>query len=241
MRYQQWGVRAGLLEQIKCVTMTGFYFDAGYRWTDFNWNNSPFLNHHGFRELGVGLLGFSWALDCWRWLGYASWWQQMWKLNLGKYGQFESFLWGRYQYRSCIGLHIGVVVEAGRRKGFVRPIIGADWTINERWSLNGVYPCDIGVAYQPWESLKLEVKGHPIRTHLRFRNDDPLPEGLIEYRSWGVEGRASYEPWRGTTIEAFAGQMIWGSVRISNMNNQSQSYRDLDRVLFWGLQLCSHF
>jgi hypothetical protein len=233
-QFTQWDAELSYLKQVnRC---SGVLAGVGYRWTRMNWNNSSFIRHQRFEEIGAFIRGFSYALPCWCWKFGAGWWQQTYKLsNMGRYGMAELFAWGRYDYiPGRMGLHIGILSQPGKRKGFTRPIIGLDYKFRNGFLLDCIYPIDITLLYPVQRWLKMGLAARFNRARDRMRPDDIVPEGIIEYRDWGAELRAVVEPIKGICAEAYAGSTIWSFVRVTSQMNDRVVYRNLDSVFYYG-------
>ncbi len=235
-RYTQWDVEASYCKQVNALS--GVVAGLGYRWTRMGWSNSEFLRHPRFEEVGAFLRGFTHCLDCWMWKFGIGWWQQTYKLNMGRYGMAELFAWGRYDYiPGRLGLHIGFISLPGKRKGFTRPIIGLDYKFRNGFELDAVYPIDITLLYPVTYWFKTGIAARFNRSRERMRPDDIIPEGIIEYRNWGAEWRAVIEPICGIKAEAYIGSTIWTFVRVTTQHNKTVVYRNLDPVIYTGAHI----
>ncbi|MBS0622591.1 MAG: hypothetical protein JSR80_06500 [Verrucomicrobia bacterium] len=233
--FQQAEVRLGYLAPTGCLT--GLAPTIGFRETDIDWKKNPYMHSRHFQELYLGAYAFTRCIDCWYWQVGLGWWQQLYRLQLGHYGMMEGLLWGRYQWWRNVGVHVGTYVEAGRRQGFVRPIIGIDWKINDRWHAYAVYPVDTKIVYQVNPAFCLALAGRPNRTRLRLEDTDPDPEGLLEYRMWGVEGRATYQPSVLFKIDTFVGSTIWSFIKVNNRWNKRIVYTNLKDTWYAGAHI----
>ncbi len=231
-RFSQWDMLVGFVNEVNCLT--GFAFQGAYRWTHFHWDSSPFLRHKRFNEAGVFVRGFTHALPGWHWRYGIGWWQQLAVLNMGRYGLFDGLLWGRYDLCPNLGVHIGVVTQPGKRKGFTRPIAGVDFRFRRRIKVNLIYPIDMSVLYE-YNDFCFGVAGRPQRSRMRMRANDPVSQGLIEYRSWGVELKGVYEPNGGVNIEAYVGSTVWTFVRVQTTLARPIAYRNLESTLYYGV------
>jgi hypothetical protein len=214
----------------------GIAVQAGYRWTTFNWENNPFFHRTHFQEVNIGLWGFTRCIPCWLWKGGFWIWDQLEMWAPGRFASYDSFAWGRYDYRPGLGLHIGYLALIGKRTAFVRPIIGFDWQISNRLKLVAVYPIDMALNYQLTPELSFAPAFRFFRTRMRLQRSEPDPYGTFEYRAWGAEFRMDYNAKEAVKVQFFVGSMISAWVKVNGAGGNRLAYREPRSTAYAGIQ-----
>lgn len=201
----------------------GFAFTLGYSRYNLDWHQNPFFHEKNFNVISTGIGFFSHRLDRWDWKGLVKMNFDPCHLNFQDYVNWDLMVWGRYDLGCNWGFHTGFYALTGMKIDRVYPIIGFDWTINERWKLNAIFPMNFSVIYTydcHW-SFALASRIWDVRR--RAGQDEPLPKALWEYRNVGVELAANYKM-SGWNFNAHVGYATGGRLKISD-RHRSHSHR----------------
>ncbi len=215
--------------------------DFGYNWTTFDMTSNPFFNETSFPELNLSLSGFTRRIPRWLWTGMVGLWWQTTQANLGRYADYHGILAGRYDWCHNLGFHMGVLWIAGKRKGFVRPIIGFDTMLRRHIKLSLVYPTDMALTYCFTKDTSLAFAARFLRNRQRARPDEPVPEAIWEYRSYGFELKLDHHATTRLGIEAYVGCLPAGWVKIFNEVADLLVYRELNVTYYAGAKLFFNF
>ncbi|MGE3953923.1 MAG: hypothetical protein AB7F31_01815 [Parachlamydiales bacterium] len=213
----------------------------GYDWSTFDLTDNPYFHDTGFPELNLSLSGYTRRIPRWLWTGMVGLWWQTTQANLGRYGDYHGILAGRYDWCPNLGFHMGILWIAGKRKGFVRPVIGIDTMIRRKVKLSLVYPTDMAVTYCFTKDTSLAFAAHFLRNRQRAAPNEPVPEAIWEYRSWGFELRLDHHATTRFGVEAYVGCLPAGWVKIYTQLADLLTYRELNVTFYAGAKAFFNF
>lgn len=207
-----------------------------YTYTAIRWNENPWFNQDHFNTLTIGLGGFTKRL--YRWL-----WQSQIAINidadawdLNDYATYDFLLWGRYEYCTHIGVHIGLIAQTGMQMDRVFPILGADWQMSRRWKLNLVFPVNVSLEYLLNREWSVALAGRSFNTRQRINRHDSSPEALVRYENVGAEFAINYKA-PAMTINVHAGSTLGGTFRVANRHNHHSHRYHLDPSGYAGAEV----
>lgn len=217
----------------------GIYVSLDYEVTRLKWTNNPFFTQTKYHTATVGLAAFTSRACHWDWQAYiganidtdhTSW----------SYTTYDLLLWGRYEYCEGFGLNGGFVAETGMRADRVVPLLGIDWTINDRWQLNAIFPVNMSINYKidcNWTAagvIRIFTSRHRVGEHAA------IPEGIWIYRNSGVEGAINYD--LGTFhVNFHAGCTLGGRVKVTDREYHHSQRYDLRAAPYVGGEVSYRF
>lgn len=199
------------------VYTEGINVALGFSATHLRWVGSPWFDQTHFNLLSPSLIGFSQRLTDW-------FWRTQLTVNFdtsewsGPYTSYDLLLWGRYSYCKNLGLHFGFLGETGLHMDRVYPIMGIDWQISRRWSLNLVYPVNVSIVYAISPSLSVAFAGRNFNSRFRAHRDQCFAKSLVRYTNVGLEFSLSYKT-QTTTANLYGGATFAGKYRVANQKN----------------------
>lgn len=168
------------------------YFEADLSQTLIRWKENPYFSQEDFNCLSLSLGGFTERATGWKL------WAEI-DVNIdtdhackSDYYTYDGFLWGRYNYSETLGIHVGFLGETGMKIDRVYPILGVDWQAMENLKLNLVFPLNISAVYMIDDCLAVAVAARFFQSRFRVGEDEPVPRGLVCYRSVGIEFAVSH-------------------------------------------------
>lgn len=195
-------------------------FGLGYSYTHLNWDREGKFDQATFNNLVLSLGSYTTRIPDWLWQGGMSAEIDTRQWSFSNYTLYYFLLWGRYEYRENIGLHIGTIFRTGLRQNKILPIIGFDWTFCQKWKLSIIYPLDISLNYSINDCWSLSVAGRIWNSRHRLDKHDDCPKSIMEYRNRGIEGAVNYHYTKSLTANLHVGCTRGGDVKWTNSNNR---------------------
>lgn len=214
---------------------------VSYRYLNLKWKENPYFSQEKFEQVSFILRFFSNRFCDWIWLGQAQMNVDADHWNFNQYTDYDITVWGKYDYNSCVNLHIGTIIQTGMKMDRVYPIIGFDWDISKRWTLNAVFPVNISLAYEINKAWTSAVAMRFFDFRQRVNKDEELSMGLFSYRNSGFELVILYE--KDPLIEAnlHIGNTLGGMLRISDQDNRDPHHFKLDPSWYAGGEIIISF
>lgn len=215
---------------------------ASYTYANIGWKQNPFFKQQDFNVFTFALRLYSNRYCKWIWKGELGVNMDINHFNWSDYVNYDLTMWGRYDYKENIGLNIGLIVQTGMKIDRVYPIIGFDWEISKKWSLNMIFPVNISLQYQYTCDWKIAAAMRFFDVRYRVGKDENLSRGLVCYRNSGVELAAIFDS-ETSNLEAnvHVGSTLGGLLRISNSQNRDVTHFYTDPSLYVGGQLVWSF
>lgn len=215
LQYNDEEVNARLIYFYNPDYKEGAYLTLGYNHTHLKWNENPYFEKHDFRVASLTLGAFTHRICNWLWLGALD-------INVDtdhvdfEYTNYDALLWGRYAYRSDLGVNIGLIVETGMKIDHLYPIFGIDWDISEKWKLNLIYPVNVSILYQFSKNWSISLAARAFKTRNRVGSHEPLPKGIIMYQNTGAEINLEYDEEEKLSANIYGGYTFGGTLKIAN-------------------------
>ncbi len=144
---------------------------AGYSFLKFDWPKNPRFREDDYHFATSSLGWISTSMKNWRWIVSAAVSVDAQTFDFGKSGVYYGVMWGRYQWRPKIGLHVGWYGYTGVKNGYILPILGFDWHPSPAWQINAIFPVDASIRYyfaEHWSIyLQASAFGRPYRFPIR--------------------------------------------------------------------------
>lgn len=207
----------------------------GYTTSWIHWEQNPWFSQEYFHTVSVALGGFSERLDRWTWRGQLQVNYDTGSHFSAEYFNYDLLLWGRYTVRENMGLHIGIFAETGMRTDRVLPVLGIDWRINPKWSLNLVFPLNVSIKYLINSRWSLALAGRVFDSRHRVRDDQSFPKAVVRYTNTAGELMLKYE--MGTFVfNVHGGSTFGGQYRIATPHNHQPHHYKLKPSLYGGIE-----
>lgn len=202
----------------------GLVLILGYTNTEIDWGENPFFDQTCFNTARVGIGGFSNRICDWMWQGSVILNADTDHFDLERYLTWDLLLWGRYQYNSCIGLHLGFYAETGMMVDHVYPVIGFDWAASECWKVNAIFPMDISAIYtinQNWSAV-----GAVRFFHARHRvgKDEELERAIVTYKNSGTELALLYDCADWASANVHVGYANGGRLKVADRDYSNREH-----------------
>lgn len=214
---------------------------VGYSHQKIDWNQNIYFNQTLFDTTSVAFRFYTNRLDDWVWQAQVSINADLQHFDWGRYINYDLLLWGRYSYTESFGVHAGFFMETGMRFDRIYPVIGFDWTINDTWKINAVFPMDVGIVYTYDCNWKAALAMRFFDVRHRVGPDEPLPRALVSYRNNGIELAAMYDYDHFIEANVHAGWTIGGKLRISDKQNHHPKHYRLDPAGYFGGEIVVKF
>lgn len=219
IRYAQGNITGSVIPYYDEAHKEGMLIGLGYTNVHMVWNHNPYFDQHTFQTVNVTLGGFSKRVCDWDWKGIAVANINTAYLNCD-YVNYDLTLWGRYSYTETIGLHCGFIAKTGMKMDRVYPIIGIDWTINQNWTLDLVFPIDMTLSYHLTKDWSLAVATRFFDYRNRVNKNETLSMAVFRYQSTAAEFAVEYDNDDNITGSLHGGMILGGHVRVATRQNQ---------------------
>lgn len=211
-----------------------------YTYTQIKWDENPWFNQDHFNTVSLVFSGFSNRLCRWMWKSQVAINMDANQWDLEDYSTYDILLWGRYEYRKDIGVHIGFLAQTGMQMDRVYPILGADWQVSKRWKLNLVYPVNISLDYLVTDNWSFALAGRAFNSRHRVSPRESHPRYVVRYENTGAEFAVKYSQSQ-LTANVHAGTTLGGRYRIADKNNNHPHTYKLDPSLYVGAEVNMRF
>ncbi|MBA3238515.1 MAG: hypothetical protein H0T62_09255 [Parachlamydiaceae bacterium] len=227
-----------------------FYYDPhcdeglggaiGYGTTYFHWKENPYFRVKNINELSVTVSAFSQRITGWLWQSHVTAnWQTKYH-DISEYTNYDIVLWGRYELKKCFHMHIGFFAQTGMKIDHILPIFGFDYTINEKWQINAIFPLNVSIVYAINDCWSASLAGRLFNIRYRVGKHENESKGLMQYRNKGAEFALNYNKDR-YSANIHAGMTFGGQFKISNRNNKHKHHFDIGSAAYAGGELAVKF
>lgn len=235
-------VELGSIIQYTPCYKEGVAITLGYEGTYFRWENQPEFNQQDYNNMTLTLYAFTARAEDWTWRTMIKARESIDNNNLEFFLTWDMFLWGHYIYKNpylCIplGLHFGVYAETGMKADRVYPILGVDFDLGERVSVNLVFPMDMSIVYQKSELLELACAVRFFVRRHRVGLQEPVPYAMWEWRGWGAEVGFNYFGWLKSRLNMHAGYQFGSEIRVSNRHRENPKHFHPNPSLYAGAEI----
>ena len=239
LKYTQYDT--GITYTQPCSEVWGLIFGAGWIGTEVAWAQNPDFNEDYFNYINGQIGGFTKALPDWTWTATFGLFFDTEKFSLADYTLYQLSVWGKYEWFECLEFDVGFIFEAGLDKQKVWPILGFVWNPSEVWHINAVFPILMNIERDFWEYWKAGFGFQFLRNRHRVGSNEPNPQCIFEYHTWGYEGNLSFSPAKNIYIIGFGGATFPGDLKITNRNNKHGQHFKFDSSPFWGINAVLSF
>jgi len=221
----------------------GFALGLGYSRSHIDWTNNPFFTQKTFSKFLVDFQTFTKRMECWDWrLGLLAAFDTG-RIDFYEHTMYDFLVWGRYAWQNSwcipeIGLNIGFIGRTGIDKDWVIPILGFDIGQEKFWKIHFIYPVDMIAAYYLTDEWSIDIAARIWNTRYRVGKNEPLPEGIFEYRNSGVELGLNYECSPLLSANIHIGSTLGGGdIKVSDKNDHTVRHNKFRSSIYAGSSL----
>ncbi len=154
-----------------------------------------------------------------------------------EYGLFSWLFWGAYELNSEWHYHVGVLGYAGLEGDTIYPLIGFDYTPNEKWFFQAIFPMLYSVEYKLSSKWTLAIKGRPLKERLRAGSKEPQPRSVFNYSTMSAELNAKYNYRNSFSLELYCGCNFGGKFYIKNEHGHNAIYVPIGAAPYVGFSI----
>ncbi|MDR3624454.1 MAG: hypothetical protein P4L16_04870 [Chlamydiales bacterium] len=228
---------------VKLSENSAAFVNVGAGFDRIKWDQNPYFVKEYFPCVNVGISGYTTSVRNWIWMAGIN---CQYDTNAGivhrftRASRYGALLWGRYTYDKCLGLHLGVLIFTGIRKTNAYPIIGFDYTLSSKWKINGIFPLNMAVIYSFTDVWSLSFAGRPFIARHRLSSNQPIQNGIFEYRNYGAELSLNFDKC-GLFWQLYAGYSFGGTLKTEDSNGNEIAYTRYDGAPYVGANILWRF
>lgn len=215
---------------------------VSYMWTRLDWRLNPFFTQRDVDTASINLGAFTQRLPGWTWRAQVSAnFDNLEHWNFSDYMNYDLLLWGRYEYCKNIGVHIGFIQFTGMKIDRFYPIFGIDWTYDDNWKLNLVFPTDLALVYTINPCWNVAIAARFFNQRHRMREHQFFPEALWFYTTSGTEFAINYSPTCRIKANIHGGYNFGGHLKVANRHYHDGHRMRLDGAPYGGAEVDINF
>lgn len=215
----------------------GIYAGVGVADYYLNWQENPYFHRKNLPTVNFVLGGFTTYFRSWFWQGGLSINVDEKNADLSEYTMYTLLAWGRYAYCKNLGLHIGALAWTGIEQTWVLPVLGLDYKLSKKWSINAIFPINLSLVYNMTENWALQLNGKLIYNRHRASSFEPLPKAIWQYRNVGCELALEYKYDKFFAANIHGGVMFAGRLQISDQQDDHRHTYRMDPAGYIGYGL----
>lgn len=220
----------------------GLSIRLGYEYTRLDWDKNPFFKRKNYDTAVLTTVFFTERLCDWRWIATLGINFDADKWVFRDYTTYDMLLWGRYNYSSCSHLHLGLYAETGMKLDRVYPVIGFDWCINDRWTLNAVFPLNMSLVYSINDRWSVALAGRIFSDrHRAGKEGYPTKKPVWRYSNAGVELALARNVCNWLVANVHAGYTFGGHLKVANIHTHHSHYLRFKSSGYAGADLTINF
>ncbi len=239
MHYAQYDTGISYTQPLSCVW--GLIFGAGWIGNTVNWQENPYFDETDFNYINGQIGAFTKAYPDWTWTATLGFFFDTEKFSLADYTLYQLAVWGKYDWFDCLEFDVGFIFEAGLDKQKVWPILGFVWNPSDLWHINCVYPILINIKRDFLKYWSVGAGLQFLRNRHRVGENEPNPQCIFEYRTWGYEGILSFSPLKNLYIVGYGGSTFRGDFKITNRSNKHGEHFKFDAAPYAGIDAVLSF
>ncbi|MFZ0566199.1 MAG: hypothetical protein WAM28_08455 [Chlamydiales bacterium] len=222
LRYRQWD--AAYAYTLPLSPICGLIFGAGWVGTEVAMKNNPEFHETLFNYVNLSLGAFTNSFPDWTWTATFAMLFDTEVFSLMDYTLYQGVLWGRYHPRPEWELDFGFITEIGLSHTKIWPILGFIHRFSPELRLNAVFPVNISLEYDFFSCWTFAGSLRFLRDRHRVNQDEPNPQAIFEYRTWGGELDLTFSPFATFWIKGFAGSTLGGDLKVANRNYEHATH-----------------
>ena len=209
-----------------------------YNTFEMNWDRNPRFNETRFQYMQFALTFLTNGLESWRWILRGEYNIDIKHFSHPRtYGLFSLLVWGTHELNEKWHYHIGTFGYTGFEGQEVYPIIGLDYSPNNKWLFQLIFPISYSIDYNFNERWRLSFKGRPLKERFRVGKLEPDPRSIFNYSTIGTELNLHYEKFMQLEFEVFAGYNFGGVFYLKDQMGHQSQYNDVHGAPYVGASL----
>ena len=202
----------------------GLIFGSGWVGTVVDWTSNPFFDETDFNYINLSTGIYTDWLDPITLILSAGVFLDTAHFSFIDYTLFQPLAQAKYHITQSLEADLGVICEIGLDRNEYWPIAGFNYIPPEtNWRIHAVYPINIDLEIDVNECLTAAGALRFLRNRHRVGDDNPLPQAVFQYKSWGAEFNLNFHPYSWVTIMGAVGTTLSGRLRIANRTNSEAS------------------
>lgn len=219
-------------------------FEFGYGYMKLDFDKNPSFKQKHFHDAIFSAGYITTAIENWRWVFNLGFHANLDHFNMGNNAFYTGMIWGRLAYSLPLGIHIGVVGQAGVKSTYLFPILGFDWYFHKQWKINAIFPLDFSLHYyfaKNWSSaLSYRSFGGWYRSFHRVGSHETDPNSMFSVHANGLDLGVYFDS-RHFSIGLFGGCNFGGWILIRNSHGAKPIYYHFDYAGYGGAKACLEF
>ncbi len=219
----------------------GLILGGAYDRATIDWKENPEFDQTKFDYVTMLIGTYSTHFPRWLWVATLSVDIDTIKLDWGNYALYNGVLYGKYCICQWMTFTAGFIAQIGLNKEKFWPLVGFDFLFAPAWRLGLVYPTDLSLTYSPFEKLSFASAVRFIRTRHRLSDNEPIPQGIVEYHVAGLEGQVIFTPFQWLIFKGFVGTTFNGDLKLTNRDNNDSEHFKFKGSPYAGAHLIAFF
>lgn len=203
---------------------TGFNLGVGYLGVHFDFARRKLFDQKQFNNALFNIGAYTKEIDRWKWKADLLTQINTDHFTLSRYSFFTGLLKGKYAWHKNRNLHVGILAYTGLRYSRALPVVGFDYTFNEQWKLNCVYPLNMNLLHIINKNWSVEAGIRYYLTRQRLKEDDKVDRGFVAFRNWSAEIGVNWVYNNMIELNAHIGESLGNRMRISNRNDRHRKH-----------------
>ena len=204
-------------------------WQVGANYVGLGWKDNPVFTQDNY-AYGITSLGLvSHSLEKWKWIINGGVAVSAKTFNFGQSGVYFTTLWGRYEQRKNLGVHLGFFAYYGALNGYVLPILGLDWKPAPKWELKAIFPLEASLTHHFTDFFTSSVLatslGGPYRFPRRIQGGIGEDQnGIFKVFSTAMEWNLQFAIENFCSLGAGGGYDFGGWIQVANEHSHHKRY-----------------
>lgn len=242
--YNKGQILIGYNEVFNCYEAASI--EVGFASTRLRWDQNPYFNQQTFSEVDFIINGATKRVEDWYFRVQLQANIDSDHFDWSEYGLYYLTTWARYSWNTpwCtdVGLNIGFIGRTGLEQSIMWPIAGIDVRLTECLKLNLVYPVDLSAVYSWNENLSFLCAVKFWNERHRTGDNQPLPEGIFQYRNTGLEIGVNYDYCQFFSANVHIGSTFdKGDLKIENRHGNDPVHHKFNGAFYCGGNILVRF
>jgi hypothetical protein len=211
----------------------GLIFGSGWVGTVVDWIQNPFFEETDFNYINLSTGFYTQWFDPLTLILSAGVFFDTAHFSIVNYTLFQPLAQAKYNVTEHLEIDAGVICEIGLDRNEYWPILGFNYIPPDRdWRIHAVYPINIDFELDLSDSFTAAAALRFLRNRHRVGDDNPLPQAVFQYKSWGAEFNLNFHPCSTITILGAMGTTLSGRLRVANRTNDEATVYRFENSLY---------
>lgn len=238
--YEQFDAAVGYTYPIN--NCYGLIFGAGWVGTVVDWQQNPAFDETDFNYVNLSTGLYTSWLDPITLIASFGIFLDTAHFSLMNYTLYQPLLQAKWNLTDSFEVDAGIIFEIGLDRNEYWPIVGFNYTPKvSNWRVHAVYPINIDIEFDLNSCLTAATGMRFIRNRHRVGDDNPLPQSIFQYKTWGAEFNLNYHPYSAINIIGALGTTIDGRLRIANRLNEDPTVYSFESSLYGAINAIISF